>query len=231
VLETILLRPPARLPMQVVNEIKAQENLLVHAGARYSIGASLTWFLFAPLVVWMGLRDWWLGLFVVVPILIAASLSAYASTREHIGYPMQVAVISTTIIGAAATVSMFGPLVLTPTLLATFAIVLQAHPSRRMRLFTWGLAILALVVVTVAELVYPSAVLQTGDTLVLVPHLHGIPRDASIVLVLFASVAMMSVPSMFIGRIRRALTASERQILLQAWQFRRFGEDLLQTKP
>lgn len=61
--------------------------------------------------------------------------------------------------------------------------------------------------------------------------MHALPRDASIILVTLASLGMTTVPCMFIGRIRKALNVAQRQILLQAWQFRRFGEDLLQTKP
>jgi hypothetical protein len=38
--------------------------------------------------------------------------------------------------------------------------------------------------------------------------------------------SMTIVPCLFIGRIRSALTVAQRRILLQAWQFRRFGEDL-----
>jgi hypothetical protein len=48
--------------------------------------------------------------------------------------------------------------------------------------------------------------------------------------VLIASLSMCSVPCLFIGKIRKSLTELQRQTLLQAWQFRRFGEDLIRGK-
>jgi hypothetical protein len=124
-----------------------------------------------------------------------------------------------------------GPLVLTPTLLATFAIVLQAHPSDRMRWIAWIVVSLGIIGVSVAELVHPSAVAASGGNLVIMPHMHDLPRTQSIVLVMLASLGMTTVPCLFIGRIRKALNVAQRQILLQAWQFRRLGEDLLRSKP
>jgi hypothetical protein len=57
--------------------------------------------------------------------------------------------------------------------------------------------------------------------------MHDMPRAPSIVVVMLASVAMTSIPCLFISRIRRSLNVLQRQNLLQAWQFRRFGEDLI----
>jgi hypothetical protein len=93
------------------------------------------------------------------------------------------------------------------------------------------LAQLGIIGVSVAELVHPSAVAASGGNLVIMPHMHDLPRTQSIVLVMLASLGMTTVPCLFIGRIRKALNVAQRQILLQAWQFRRLGEDLLRSKP
>jgi hypothetical protein len=125
---------------------------------------------------------------------------------------------------------MFGPLVLAPTLLATFTIVLQAHPSGFMRRSTWILGCVVLVAVATLELVNPASYIQVGEALAIMPRTHDLPREGSIMLLLCASLAMTIVPCLFIGRIREALNQAQRQILTQAWQFRRFGEDLVQTR-
>jgi hypothetical protein len=46
-----------------------------------------------------------------------------------------------------------------------------------------------------------------------------------------ASVGLTTIPCLFVGRIRQALNEAQQQILLQAWQFRRFGEDLITSNP
>jgi hypothetical protein len=79
----------------------------------------------------------------------------------------------------------------------------------------------------VIELVHPASLIQIGDALAVMPRMHDLPRTPSIMLLMCANLAMTIVPSLFIGRIRKALTEAQQQILVQAWQFRRFGEDLI----
>jgi hypothetical protein len=213
----------------VVDQIRAQEDALVHAGARYSIGSTLSWFVFLPLVLWIGLRSWTLASFVLVPAVVSAVASAFAARyrTRNVPYWLQLIVITTTLFGAAATSTMMGPGMMTPTLVASFAIVMQAHPAGFMRWTALALALIALVVLILSELVAPASYQAIGGGMLIVPRMHELPRTASLLMLLLASVGITTVPCLFIASIRRALNEAQRQNLLQAWQFRRFGEDLI----
>jgi len=227
VLGALITTPPKTLPVEVVEELRVQEASLVHTGARYSVIASLMWFLFLPFVVWMDFKDGWLAAYVLVPAGLAAMVSFVASRMQVITKPFQLVTIGLTVFGGAATTTMYGPFMLAPTLLATFTIVLQAHPSGTMRAATWAMGMTAMIAVSVIELVHPASLIQIGDALAVMPRMHDLPRTPSIMLLLTANLAMTIVPCLFIGRIRKALTEAQQQILVQAWQFRRFGEDLI----
>jgi serine/threonine-protein kinase len=232
ILGALITTPPKLVPREVAAELDAQEAGLVATGARYSIVASLAWFAFLPLVLWIGIRPGhaYQAVLVLGPAGLAALLSAYARTRKSYPLPLQLSVIALTIAGGAATTTMFGPLMMAPTLLATFTIVIQAHPRRFIRGATWALGCIALTVVALVELAVPHSYVQAGDGLLILPSLHELPRNASIILLLTTSLGMTIVPCLFIGRIRQALNEAQRQILVQAWQFRRFGEDLITTR-
>jgi serine/threonine-protein kinase len=227
VLAAIVTTPPATMPTEVYQELKAAEHGLVRTGARFSVAASLAWFAFLPLIAWMGFRETQLTLFVLVPAALATTFAIIASRMHDIPYWIQLACIGSSIVGAAATTTLYGPVILAPTLIATFTIVLQAHPKALMRNVTWGLSILALIVISTLELIVPTSYRSIDGTFVVLPRMHELPRTESIIVLTVASIAMTIVPCVFIGRIRAALNAAQRQILTQAWQFRRFGEDLI----
>jgi serine/threonine-protein kinase len=146
---------------------------------------------------------------------------------------MQVGVVGFTLLGAASTSRMYGPLVMLPTLVATFCIVLQAHPQRLLRNLTWGMGIVAIAAPMLLELagVLPPSYLFEDGRIVIVPQMHALPRTESIALLLSTSIAMTIVPCVFIGRLRVALTQAQRQLLLQAWNFRQLGGQLVDAAP
>jgi hypothetical protein len=187
------------------------------------------WFLFLPVVIYMGIREPSQAVFVLAPAAGAALISGISTRFKVIPKWLQLSTIGLTIVGGAATTTMYGPMVLVPTLIATFTIVLQAHPSRTMRLATWAMGCLALIVVSLLELLQPTSYASANGAIQILPRMHELPRDATLLMLLAASLAMTIVPCLFIGRIRAALNVAQRQILVQAWQFRRFGEDLIST--
>jgi serine/threonine-protein kinase len=229
-LARLLETPPRVVPAAVKEEEKAAEQVLVRIGARYSIIASITWFVFLPVVIALGLvpgHEYQAAL-ILAPAGLAAIISAVVWRQPRMSKAMQLAVIALTLLGAASTSRLFGPLILLPTLVATFCIVLQAHPSRRMRYATWALGVVALVGPVLLEVagVLPASYLFENGTIVIVPQLHELPRTGSLALMLCASLAMMIVPCVFIGRLRAALNVAQRQLLVQHWHFRRLGDQL-----
>jgi hypothetical protein len=100
---------------------------------------------------------------------------------------------------------------LVPTLIASFSIVFQAHPSKTIRWVVWGMGCVALAAVSLYELVEPTSYLFEAGHIVIVPRMHELPRTPSILLLVFASVAMTVVPCVFISkRATRSPTRSAR---------------------
>ncbi len=228
----LMSTPPRVMPESVTKEMVAAEQQLVQIGARYSIGASLMWFLFLPVVLAIGLREPAQATLVLIPVGLAAVMSFIASRSRFVPAWIQLAVIGLTMVGGAATSRMFGPLVMVPTLIATFTIVLQAHPSFRMRMATLGLGAIAMTLPAVLELagvLSPSYLFEHGNV-VIVPHMLALPGPAAVTLLLLvASLMMLSVPCLFISRLRTALNDAQTKLLLQSWLFRRLGEELTRS--
>ncbi|MEO7091665.1 MAG: hypothetical protein ABI175_00355 [Polyangiales bacterium] len=119
-------------------------------------------------------------------------------------------------------------MIMVPTLIATFTIVLQAHPSQLMRVSTIVGAVLAMTVPTLCELagILPPSYLFEGGRMVVVPQMHALPGTGSLALLHLASVMMLTVPCLFIARLRTALNEAQTKLLVQAWLFRRLGDEL-----
>ena len=227
-LAKIVTTPPREVPPEVTAQLAAQEQQLVRTGARHAVVANAIWFLFLPLVIFMGVREPLHVVLVLGPAGVSAILAIIAARQKHIGYPITLGVIGVALVGASFVSTMYGPLVLMPTLVAVFTIVIQAHPKLFIRRATYVMASIALIVTSLVELLRPASYQAIDGMLAILPRMHDIPRTESIVLMMLASLAMLIVPSLFIGMIRNALSDAQTKILVQAWQFRRMGEDLIQ---
>jgi len=229
-LGNLLATPPRITPAAVREQEAADEMRIIRTGARHSIVASLLWFAFLPFVMVMGFVPGhaWQTCLVLVPAGLSAVLATMGAVRRRVPLWIQLGVVTLTLIGAAATSRLYGPLVLVPTLVATFCIVIQAHPSALVRHYTWAAGALAVAVPILLEafhVVSPSYAFEAGR-IVILPQIHELPRTGTFALLLGASLTMMIVPCVFISKLRSTLNLVQRQLLLQAWHFRRLGEEL-----
>jgi len=83
-------------------------------------------------------------------------------------------------------------------------------------------AMLAPVLLELAGIL-PVSYLFANNQIVVVPQLHDLPRTGSIVLLLGAGIGSLIVPSLFVARLRQALTEAQLRLHLQAWHFKRLG--------
>jgi hypothetical protein len=218
------------VPAEVTSQLHAQEQLLVRIGTKYSTFANLSWFLFLPLVLAMGLREPVLAALILIPVGLSAACAASATwLMKEIPYWIQLVIIILAMLGILATTRMYGPLMLLPQLVIAITIVLQAHPSRSMRRLTLGFAVVALVVPLLLEVVgvVPASYRFEDGVITVLPQLNEIPRDLSIAVLFGASLLALIVPCVFIAKLRSELTALQVQQIQQAWQFRRVGDELI----
>jgi len=224
-LGAILATPPRAIPAEVTRAMYDEEQMLVRSGTRQSAVANLIWFLFFPIVIAMGIRSELQTALIVVPIGAAAVIAGLAARRVQVSYGIQLAIIGLTLLGMAATSRLYGPLMLLPTMICALTIVIQAHPHEPIRRAVWVMGMIAMLAPVLLELVgvLPSSYEFTGGTMTIRPQLHELPRTGSYVLLLGASLASLIVPSLFVARLRQALTEAQLRLHLQAWHLKRLG--------
>ena len=224
-LGAILATPPRAIPAEVTRAMYDEEQMLVRSGTRQSAVANLIWFLFFPIVIVMGIRSELQTALIVVPIGASAVIAGLAARRVQVSYGIQLAIIGLTLLGMAATSRLYGPLMLLPTMICALTIVIQAHPHEPIRRAVWVMGMIAMLAPVLLELVgvLPSSYEFTGGTMTIRPQLHELPRTGSYVLLLGASLASLIVPSLFVARLRQALTEAQLRLHLQAWHLKRLG--------
>jgi serine/threonine-protein kinase len=228
-LNEILATPPKQLPEEVREQLRAETQSMIRRGSRHSVAAMLSWFLFFPVLLWIGIRDAWAIATIAIPVASAAVLSALSLRQRHIGPGIQYAVIACMLAAAAGLSRLYGPFVLMPTMVATYTIVLQAHPSGRFRMVSALLAVAALAVPVILEAtgVLPTAYVFEHGTWTILPQIIELPPRATVTFLTLANIAMVVVPCMFISRLRADLSSAQQHQAIQAWHFRRVAADLV----
>jgi serine/threonine protein kinase len=224
--------PPRETPEPVKQQMAAAEQALVRNGTRNSVVASATWFLFLPLVWWMGIRRWDEVAYIMIPNVIAIVLAAYATWRSRV-IPMaiQLGIVISTLVGMTAISRSFGSLVLTPLMISVFVIVMQAHPARWFRRACWIAGTIALVTPALLEFagVLPASYVFADGRMQILPQAHELPATGSAIMLIAAYVASMLVPGIFIGRLRVALTEAQEELQRKEWHYKRLGGELIAT--
>ena len=224
--------PPRTVPQSVRDEAAVNDQALVRLGARHAVLSCLLWFVFLPLVLAMGVvpgHGYQIAL-VLAPAALGAALSWVAQRRAYIPKWIQVTVIALMLLGGMGTSFMYGPFVLMPTLIATLAIVIQAHPDRAMRTTTMLLSVVAVCIPMVIELVRGAgAYVFGGGTITILPQALELPRGLTFALLIGTTATMTVVPSLFISRLRTTLSDLQLQQLLRAWHLRRLPEELIRS--
>lgn len=209
---------PRELPAEVRTALRRRAEESVSGGALRWPVMLAGWLVFAPLLYLAGVKDV-RGMAVGLTLMLfATGLGVVRARRGGAAWLEYVMFVSTAlamvVVGRA-----FGPFVLVPTLLATFATALQLHPERRARHVALGVALLAMVGAVVVEL--------SG----LLPREHGVSatglliaasstaRDLPITgVVLLMNIVMTLTTALTVSGVRAELTRAEARLLVHSWQ-------------
>jgi hypothetical protein len=173
----------------------------------------------------MGVRAW-------VPTVVAWALASTAAllqinaAKEKDARPPDVRYGSLLTSTAAIAVSAFivGPYVLTPALLVanTAAWAQQPHARTRGRVGTIVIGCLGLAVPVALQLVgvAPQSYAFEGGRMDILPVMNALPAVATQVTLFTTSVALIVTLSVFVSRVRDALTEAQAKLQMQAWQLR-----------
>ena len=204
----------------------------MRSGAKYVMLAMTSWFLFLPAILALGIRRFDYALLIAIPALVTVGVAFAVTRRREIRRPIQYVGFALMMLAGMTLSRLFGPLILMPSLLATSAVVYQAHPDRGLRRMGLVGSVCAIVLPVLLELsgVLPASYAFEHGTLVVLPQLTELPRVATLVFLGLTNVAIAVVPSLYVAQLRNELAETQRREQLQGWNFRRLGRDLIAAK-
>jgi serine/threonine-protein kinase len=221
--------PPDRIPAPVREQLEQENQRVIHVGAKHSATAILSWWLFLPILAWIGFRNTWQAALIAIPGTIAIVMGLVMMRQRRIGHSLQYASIGCMMLASIAVSRIYGPFVLMPSLLTTYAMVLQAHPERRLRMAGALAAAIAIVIPVILEWmgVLPASYVFEAGTWRIVPQLVELPRLGTNVFVTAAHLGIIVVPCLFIARLRVELSRAQTQLAVQAWHWKQLGGQLI----
>ncbi len=229
----VMAAPPRTTPPEVRARIDAQQEEVVHAGVRYSVFGALSWYLFLPLILLLGVRRVDYVLYIAVPIGLTAVLGVVAMRRRPARRSIMCAALVAILLATAALSRLLGPLILVPTILTAWTIVMQTNPDRFMRRFSLVAGLILLVAPLALELagIVPSSHTFEDGKLITLPQMTELPRLGTFAFVALANVGIALAPAIFVARLRAELSRAQERELVSAWQFRRLPEELMRASP
>ena len=210
---------PKEIPAEVRAEVARRVEESILRGVKLWPVMLVTWIAFAPLLYWAGIRE--LRVMAVgLGLLAISTLFGFVRARRPSAGWLESASFVTAALAMSSVGSAFGPLVLVPTLLATFAAAVQLHPLARTRYFALGVMVMAMilgVLVAMSDVLPRGQGLSASALLVTGPSRGDLPI---VFVILLANVAAVVTCALTIGRVRAQLTIAEERLLVHAWQVR-----------
>ncbi len=217
----LLSHPPAHAP-ELGDEADAAEREHVTAAARAGVWAYLSWLLFLPLALWMGVKSWPLLLASGASWLVAACLAWRLARRPRPEGRVPWTLMTASAAATASVSLLFGCFLATPMLVALNTAIFSLGKHRGGRLFAMATGIAGLVAPAVLESagVLPPVYTFTGDTIVVTSHTLHLPATATWIYLLLVGVCTTTVTSLVVGRLRARFSASDHGSRVAAWQLR-----------
>ncbi|MBW2527896.1 MAG: serine/threonine protein kinase [Deltaproteobacteria bacterium] len=225
-LARLLTEPPESTPPEVARDLDRSERAKTRWIARFGTLVYASMFLYLPLLWWVGIRNPVPIVLMYVGVAGICTLSGLASLtrRPSPWIPFFVMVISN--FSFALTATFFGPLVLTPGIIAVNTSAFALHGHGR---FRYGI-----IVVGTLSLLIPIALELTGVTanysftaagMTIVPTALEMPKTPVLVLLSLTTLGGLITGCLSGANIRDQLDAAEQNLLLYAWHLRQFAPD------
>ncbi len=225
VVGAVLGATPREIPAEVSAEIDAHVVTRHRLQLREAIGADVAGItLMTPIVVWMGVRSYAVLVAAVLFTLGSSATKLVASRCDDLDRMYAVAYVSylLNVLALVCIGSGFGPLLFTPMLLTafTFAYSMTYRAAFRAAVIATGVAaIVGSYGAELAGLVPPSYAFHDGAMTIL-PRgvtLSALPTTVALVV---ASVFMVIVPGVLMGRLQAILLRAEQRSFLQSWRLK-----------
>ena len=221
-LTRLMTRPPDELPPEVEDSLQRSFEVQWKWSAKVAGVAYFTLTLYLPLFFWPGINS-----VPAVAVFFGLALASCALTatvaltrRPRAGMVLAAMAASTLCLGS--TMTLFGPLFVTPGLIAnnTAAYVMLLRGWQRGVTIAFGCVCMGGVILAEALGVPWSAYTFTDAGLVIREGAVGLAVAPTITLLVCVALSTILTSALSVSRLRDALTRAEQQVQLQAWQVR-----------
>jgi len=224
---TLMTRPPSQTPPEVQAELARRREGHLRWLAGVSVAAYGSMFLYLPLLLWSGVRDWsaLILLYGVMLACIALSLRTAFGRRASVGSVLAVMVASN--IGLACTATFFGPLVGTPMFLAVNVTGYALNLAGRARILSIATACATLlsVIALGAAGALPGSYSFTGGVMAIQPGAIALPALPTWIFLGAASLGAVLTGTFVVKRVRDTLDEAEERLYVYAWHLRELVPD------
>lgn len=223
----LMSNPPAIAPDEVEHELRGTDHEQMRRVARVAGFAYLTMLLYLPLFFWLGIHSpASIGVFYAFSL--AAAFLSFATSipqRPPMSAVWMTMVVST--LAMASTATLFGPLIVTPTLIAVnttaFAMILDGW--KRIVPIVTGIAFLGVTVVLHELGFLPGGYAFTDAGMVVLPGAVELPEVATIAFLTVTAIAAVITSSATVAGARDALRTAQRKLYLYTWHLRELLPD------
>jgi serine/threonine-protein kinase len=220
----LLSAPPDVLPPEVTTEIASNERHKLRWVGWVGGFAYASVLVFLPLLAWAGVRD---PLWVAIPFVFAAITSALSFSAALSRFPPRAVVLGgmvTSNLAFASTAALFGPLLLTPMMIAVnvTGYALNLDPAYRKLAIGTGVAAMLLPVIAWRLELLPGGYTFEPGALTIHAGAIEFSEIATSVVLLGVNLAALVIGAFSVTRVRDALATTERQVFLYAWHLREF---------
>jgi predicted Ser/Thr protein kinase len=218
----LMTQVPRALPPEAQREIDAQQRAWQRIGSRAATFAYLSFSLYAPLGILMGIRNWPMAVVPEVMWLVAAAMSFHSYRHPDPKGQTRYSLLVVSNLAIASSAWIFGPFMLVPALAAVNALglIVAADRSRRgPAIFLGCCAILLPLAFEWLGVTLPSYAFEQGR-FVMLPRALEFPEKPTLVFLLVTNVALLVTAALFVGRFKDALTATENRLYTQSWHLR-----------
>ena len=233
VMTRLLLEPPAKMPGEVEALVRERLMEASRLEARGGTWVYLGFAGFAPLFLWMGVKNWPLAIAIIGTLpLLALGARAFARARRPRPWMITTAVVIHALFFGAVS-RLFGPFVLLPGLVVVSTVAFLFHEGLQRPWLTVTLGCMAIFGPAVLEwtgVLAPTMRFEHGGMLI-VSQLCDMPPVATYTVLALTILVTMLAATGYIHEVRRAQVAAERQLQLQAWQLRQLVPERARPLP
>jgi serine/threonine-protein kinase len=218
----LMVNVPATLPAEAEVEMEQASLRSREENVKHAFLGALGWASFIPAGLLLGVRSW--ASYGVSIAAVAASVlyalwmwraKAFASKHAY-----TLAILEAVTVMSTST--WLGPFINIPMCAAVVSLMFVTSAKRRERpglVLIWTLVNLIPLALEALHVLPPSFAFE-GDRLVLLARGYHFPAGTTIALLLWVGVTWTVFPTLFVARLRDALSRAERELFLHAWHFR-----------